>query len=193
MMEGLLNRWRGTGKILGPVTGVQIYTIYIVGMVWLASTWYWGITAGLAFMIGESMSWGKWVGYLTSENAPKDVGNIKGSGFPYIHQTAELIVKQTENYRKYCQVSLGIRGVYWWLPVLSVMYLAGVVSWWYVVIGSVVAGAGFPVACELGKNWKYTLQSRWLNMHPGWENQEVVYGLVQMLLVTVPVIVKVIG
>ena len=82
--------------------------------------------------------------------------------------------------------------MYWWVPVLVVMALAGVISWWYVGIGGLIAGLGFPVACEIGKRWKYTLQSRWLNMSQGWENQEVVYGIIQTALVTLPVIVAVI-
>ena len=190
-MEWLLNRWRGTGVIFASVTGTQIYAVYIAIMVGMVSAWYWGVLAGLAFIAGESMSWGKWVGYLTSYEAPEDITNVKGSGFPYIHQTAELFVKQTEDYRLYCQTALFIRGMYWWVPVLVVMALAGVISWWYVGIGGLIAGIGFPVACEIGKRWKYTLQSRWLNMSPGWENQEVVYGIIQTTLVTLPVIVVV--
>lgn len=189
-MEPILNRWRGTGVIFAFVTGTQIYAVYIALMIGIVSTWYWGLLAGVVFMVGESMSWGKWVGYLTSNDAPEDVGNTKGSGFPYIHQTAELFVKQDKNYRRYCQIALAIRGVYWWVPVLVVMALAGVISWWYVGIGGLIAGVGFPVACEIGKRWKYTLQSKWFSMSPGWENQEVVYGIIQTTLVTIPCLIK---
>ena len=189
-MEWLLNRWRGTGLIIGPVSGVNIYMGYVVLMMALASTWYWGIAAGVAFRLGESMTWGKWIGYLTDEQPVEQLSSNKGKGFPYIHQTAELIVKQEEDYETYCQVALMIRGVYWWLPVLVVMWLAGIVNAWFIVVGALTAGVGFPLACEIGKNWKYTLQSRWLNMSPGWENQEVVYGMIQTLLVTVPVLLE---
>ena len=63
-MEWLLNRWRGTGVIFASVTGTQIYTVYIVILVEMVSAWYWGLLAGAVFMVGEGMTWGKWVGYL---------------------------------------------------------------------------------------------------------------------------------
>ena len=189
-MEWLLNRWRGTGVIFASVTGTQIYAVYIALMIGMVSVWYWGLLAGAVFMVGEGMTWGKWVGYLSEPNQEPQLENKKGTGFPYIHQTAELFIKQTEDYRLYCQTALFIRGVYWWVPVLVVMALAGVISWWYVGIGGLIAGVGFPVACEIGKRWKYTLQSRWLNMSQGWENQEVVYGIIQTALVTLPCILR---
>ena len=193
-MEWLLNRWRGTGVLFASVSGVNIYAMYIAVAVGIASTWYWGCIAAIAFRIGESITWGKWVGSLCHPEDVNDsvINSKKGTGFPYIHQTAELFVKQTEDYKLYCQTALFIRGIYWWLPVLVVMTLAGVISWWYVGIGGLIAGIGFPVACEIGKRWRYTLQSRWLSMSQGWENQEVVYGAIQTTLVTTPVILAVI-
>ena len=56
MVEPILNRWRGTGKIIGPVTGTNLYALYIAIVVSLVSEWYWGVLAGLAFIVGESMS-----------------------------------------------------------------------------------------------------------------------------------------
>ena len=187
-MEPLLNRWRGTGLIIGPVAGVHVYALYVAIVVGLVSTWYWGLLAAGMFLMGESFSWGKWVGYLTSENGEVEYDNKTGRSFPYIHYIANGIVDQEMNYRLYCQVALAIRGLVWWLPVLAVLGVAGVFPWWLVLVNGVVAGIGFPVACEIGKRWQYTLQSRWLNMSPGWENQEVVYGVMHFLVFTLSIV-----
>ena len=197
----LLNRWRGTGAIatIGKfrLIGNIIYALYIAGIVgcayaltfggWISVSY--GLLAGLLYIAGESFAWGKWVGYLTSEDGALEYDNKTGRSFPYIHYIANSIVDQEMNYRLYCQIALAIRGAIWWLPVLGVMYFANIIPMWLLIVNTIVAGIGFPRACEIGKRWKYAKQSKWLNMSEGWENQEVVYGMIQFVIFTLPILV----
>jgi hypothetical protein len=94
-----------------------IYSLYI-GLVvgFLSFDPFYGFIALSLYILGESMGWGKWVGYLTADEAPENYDDLEGYDFPYIHKTANLIVKERKNYKLYCQVALAIRGFYWWTP-----------------------------------------------------------------------------
>lgn len=194
MIEILLNRWRGTGDIftIGKfrVTGVMIYALYLALLVWFLSTWYYGILAAILFVVGESFAWGKWIGYLVSEDCEKEYSNTNGQNFPYIHQIANSIVKEKVNYKLYCQVALSIRGIVWWAPILVLFGFIGLMSWSMVVISSVILGIGFPIACELSKYWKFRYVSKWIVIESNWEKQEVIYGLVQFVAVSLPLVVS---
>ena len=78
----LLNRWRGTGdifKIFGfAATGNILYAVYIALVIGLLSTWYYGLIAGALYILGESMGWGKWVGYLTADNQIENYNDKDG-------------------------------------------------------------------------------------------------------------------
>ena len=94
-------------------------------------------------------------------------------------------------------LALILRGIYWWLPVYMVMAAFGVISWYVAVIAGLVLGLAFPLACELGKRWKfervYDLKFIKLSFSRGWENQEIVYGAMQglvLLLVLCTYIIK---
>lgn len=183
-MEAVLNRWRGTSS-----KGNLAYASYLVILVGLMSQWYWGLLVGAVYVAGESFAWGKWIGYLVGDRRETEVWNKMGTGFPWISQTAELVFKQDRDYLNYCRLALVIRGVYWWMPVLAIGAMAGLVAWWYVIVGGLLAGIGFVVACEIGRVWEYEYKSKWFSMSQGWENQEVVYGGIQFLVVTLPLIV----
>lgn len=183
-MEILLNRWRGTGKVF-PIPflkGVHLYAAYIALVISLFSTWYYGIIAGLLFMLGESMGWGKWIGYLVSSTPTVDYNDREGTKFPWIHKSAELVCKQTQNYKRYCQVALSIRGFWYWMPLYSFLVLIGLVQWYYAIVGVLVLSLGFPIACYVGKVWGFSYESKYFTSRPGWENQELVYGLLQGLV-----------
>ena len=83
-----------------------------------------GFIATALFLGGESLAFGKWVGYLTyPENYNKEQfeANKKGSNFPFIHQTANFFIPQVKNYKRYCQLALTIRSFYWWGPIIFVL------------------------------------------------------------------------
>ena len=205
-MEPLLNRWRGTGIIFKNITGTQIYAFYYFMLFSYLTKWYLGIMVAILFMLGEGFSWGKWVGYLTSEDGKIEVENKKGSGFPYIHQVANFIVPQTENYLWYCRTALFIRGLYWalliYLPLikgedivnifiyvinstellhLDYVVLPDYVTLYEYITISLVWAISFPLACWLSIKWYINYQSKYLNLSQGWEMQEVYYGVAHML------------
>lgn len=188
-MEILLNRWRGTGNIYKFITGTMIYALYLGLLVGILSNWYYGLVAIPLFLIGESFAFGKWVGYLVDyeDKHTPEYDNKVGKSFPYIHYLANHIVKETKNYKRYCQVALIIRGFIWWTPLLILLGFVNLLDWYQVAINSILLAIGFPLACWVGRNWKLEYKSKYLNLSQGWENQEIAYGFIQFLCVSLSV------
>lgn len=194
----LLNRWRGTGAIITignfKLIGNIIYALYIAGIVgctyvltvggWISAGY--GIIAGILYIIGESFAWGKWVGHLThyEGEGKHDYTNDDGRSFPYIHYITQFIVKQEVNYTRYCEVALAIRGLFWWLPLMVMLWLIGLVQVYALIVGLIVLAIGFPIAAYIGNMIHIEFKSRYLNMSRGWENQELVYGLFHWMVLT---------
>lgn len=55
----------------------------------------------------------------------------------------------------------------------------GIVSVLEAVTITVALGIGFPVACWLGKKMDFSRKYGILHLSRGWENQELVYGVMQ--------------
>lgn len=183
----VLNRLRGTGDLVKvgklKITGVMVYAIYLLVLIGLVTEWYYGLAFTVMFLIGESYAWGKWVGYLVDyedEHTPEYDSKV-GKSFPYIHYIANHIIGEKADYEKYCQVALAIRGLVWWLPVYAVLGIAGLLNWVEVVLIGLILAIGFPLACYIGSWWTYERKLGILEFKQGWENQEIVYGLLQGL------------
>ena len=184
---GILNRLRGTGDVLRVgnfrVTGIMLYALYLMVVVTMLSEWYYGLAFVVMFVAGESYAWGKWIGYLVDyedEHSPEYDSKV-GKSFPYIHYIANAIVSERVNYKKYCQVALAIRGLVWWLPTYAVLGIAGLLNWVEVALIGLILAIGFPLACYIGSWWTYERKFGILEFKQGWENQEIVYGLLQGL------------
>ena len=196
-MEAVLNRLRGTGNIFYisnfAITGTMIYALYIALVVGLLTlNIFYGLIMFGLFILGESMGWGKWVGYLTANNHPKNYNYKEGYNFPFIHQTANLIANEREHYRLYCQIALGLRGFYWWiLPYLFMAYI-DLISYYEAVLFSILLGVLFPIACEIEKKLDYNGKFWIINYSRGWENQELIYGLFQGLFFNYVIIANII-
>ena len=191
-MEILLNRWRGTGVIFTSfpyITGVHFYALYLGLLFGFLSTYYYGLLAVILFLIGESFAWGKWVGYLVSENGEKEYLNTNGQKFPYIHQIANYFFKEKENYLIYCKFALTLRGFVWWTPILTLLYCVDLISWYMLIINSIVLSFGFPIACELSKCMKYSYKSKYLTFETNWEKQEIIYGIIQFICITFTILI----
>ena len=193
-MEILLNRWRGTGDIFYiskfAITGTMIYALYIFGLVFIFSSYYYAILASILFLIGESFAFGKWVGFLVdydNKHTPEYDSKV-GKSFPYIHYMANAIVKEKDNYKLYCQVALVIRGFIWWTPLLLLLGYINALSWYPVALNSIILAIGFPFACYVGRNWTFEYKSKYFFTKQGWENQEIVYGAIQFLCLTFSII-----
>lgn len=181
----VLNRLRGTGDVLRVgnfrVTGIMLYALYLMIVVTMISEWYYGLAFVVMFVAGESYAWGKWIGYLVDyedEHSPEYDSKV-GKGFPYIHYMANYIVSERIDYKRYCQVALAIRGFFWWFPLYLLFAYIGLISYFEAIIIGILLGIGFPIACYIGRNWRFEYKSKWLLLKRGWENQEIIYGLLQ--------------
>ena len=183
--EAVLNRLRGTGDVLRVgnfrVTGIMLYALYLMIVVTMISEWYYGLAFVVLFVAGESYAWGKWIGYLVDyedEHSPEYDSKV-GKSFPYIHYIANAIVSERIDYKRYCQVALAIRGFFWWFPLYLLFAYIGLISYFEAIIIGILLGIGFPIACYIGRNWRFEYKSKRLLLKRGWENQEIIYGLFQ--------------
>lgn len=154
---------------------------------------FYSISAVVLFLLGESYAFGKWVGFLVDyedEHIPEHDSKV-GKGFPYIHYISNYIVDEKVDYKRYCQVALAIRGLFWWLPLYLLFAYIGLISYVEAILLGVVAGIGFPMAAYVGRNWDYNKKIGVLEFKRGWENQEVVYGAFQGLCLWYVVIMQI--
>ena len=154
---------------------------------------FYSVSAVMLFLLGESYAFGKWVGFLVDyedEHTPEYDSKV-GKGFPYIHYIANYIVNERVDYKRYCQVALAIRGLFWWLPLYLLFASIGFISYVEAILLGVVVGIGFPVAAYVGRNWDYNKKIGVLEFKRGWENQEVVYGAFQGLCLWYVVIMQI--
>lgn len=195
-MEIFLNRLRGTGDIFVTkyfkITGTMLYALYIFILITILSNFVYGFVGAALLLVGESFAFGKWVGYLVdyeNEHIPEYDSKV-GKSFPYIHYIANTIVKEKVNYKLYCQVALTIRGFIWWTPLLILLGCVDLLSWFVVITNSIILSIGFPIACLIGRNWKYNKKFGILEFKQGWENQEIVYGVIQFICITLSLLLK---
>lgn len=191
-MEIILNRWRGTRVIFTSfpyIKGVHFYALYLGLLVGFLSEYLYGLITIALFLIVESFAWGKWVGYLVSENGEKEYSNTNGQKFPYIHQVANFFFKEKENYLIYCRFALTLRGFVWGTPILTLLYCIDLISWYMLIINSIVLSFGFPIACELSKCMKYSYKSKYLTFETNWEKQEIIYGIIQLICITFTILI----
>ncbi|MGL5751096.1 MAG: hypothetical protein ACRCXT_11250 [Paraclostridium sp.] len=186
-MEIFLNRWRGTGAIFSisifNITGTMIYAFYMFVLVSILSNPIYGFISALLFLGGESLSFGKWVGYLTyPENYNKEQfeANKKGSNFPFIHQTANYFINQSNPF-KYSVLALSIRGLYWWMPLYLLFTYIGLINYYEAIIIGILLGIGFPIACILSRKFSFRFKYKYLVCTDNWHRQELIYGFIHFV------------
>ena len=173
----------------------HIYGIYLALIIGLLSMNIWaGLAVLVAYLVGESKGWGEWVGALTRWETKdekwlqRQYDDEEGRGLPFIHNIANFICKEKtdgtleeklKQYNKYAITALTIRGMLWWGLVYGTACIFGVISVLEAVVITVILGIGFPVACWLGKKMDFTKKFGVVHLSRGWENQELVYGLMQ--------------
>ena len=179
--------------------GNHLYGLWIALVLGIATMNAWlGLAVFIAYLVGESKGWGEWVGSLTRvEPWDKDLIDLvyrddEGKTFPFIYQIANFFIKekidgtfeeQCKQYRKHATLALMLRGLYWWLPVYMTVAVFGFIGYVEALIIAILLGIAFPIAAEIGRRIKferiYDLKFIKLSFSPGWENQEVVYGAMQ--------------
>lgn len=173
----------------------HIYATYLALIIGLLAMNIWaGLAVLVAYLVGESKGWGEWVGALTrwetkdEEWLQKQYDDEEGVGFPYIHQIANAITKEQiegtleerlKQYHRYATLALMLRGMFWWGLVYGTASIFGIVSVFEAIAITVALGIGFPVACWLGKKMDFSRKYGILHLSRGWENQELVYGVMQ--------------
>ena len=205
---GILNRLRGTGvikhfgtlnlgekKVEVKLVWNHIYGLYLALVLGLLAMNVWaGLAVLVAYLVGESKGWGEWVGALTrwetkdEEWLQRQYDDEEGWGLPFIHNIANFICKEQINgtleeklkqYNKYAITALVVRGMLWWGLVYGTASIFGIVSALEAVVLTVALGIGFPLACWLGKKMDFSRKYGILHLSRGWENQELVYGVMQ--------------
>ena len=186
MFEMIFNRWRGTGIIFWKINGNIIYAVYWALLVGLVSgTWYWGLLFAGLYILGESYSWGKWVSYICfPENHEKEYDNKTGRSFPWIHYIANFFINQEKYYLNYCRLALTIRGLFWFLPCLLLLYFIDLIVLWQLIFGIIVLSIGFPLAADLSRYYNPMLDYKYFVCKNNWETQECIYGLFQFIGIT---------
>ena len=173
----------------------HIYAIYLALIVgFLTMNVLAGLAVLAAYLVGESKGWGEWVGALTRWESKdekwleKQYKDNEGVGFPYVHQIANFVIKEQvegtleeklKQYNKYARLALTLRGMYWWSLVYGVMFYFGLINLYEYAAIVAILGIGFPIACELGKMITSNGKIWKIEWSQGWENQELVYGLMQ--------------
>ena len=179
--------------------GNHLYGLYLAVVVGiLTMNALAGVAVLIAYLVGEAKGWGEWIGSLTrhepwdEEMLQRNYRDEEGKTFPFIHQIANSVCKEqidgsfeerAKQYRKYATLALMLRGMYWWLPVYGVIAAFGVISWQVAAVAGIVLGIAFPIAAEIGRRMTFTreydLKFIKLSFSQGWENQEIVYGMIQ--------------
>lgn len=212
IIEAILNRLRGTGvikhfgtlKVLNKVieikfVGNHLYGLWIALVLGIATMNAWlGLAILAAYLVGESSGWGKWLGWLVTPKEHRTIELVnehqkddEGRGYPWIHYLTSFFIKEktegTDEERIntqfwHCVLALSIRGFYWWLPVYLVLTAFGYIGYLTALGASLLLAIGFPIAAYIGLNWNFRFKYKLLETSPGWENQEIVYGALQGLV-----------
>lgn len=190
MLESIFNRWRGTGIIFWKINGNTIYALYWVVLIGIFGTWYWGLLFAGLYVLGESFSWGKWVSYICfPENHEKEYDNKTGRGFPWIHYIANFFINQEHDYLNYCRLALGIRGLFWWVLPLLLIYFIDLIQFWQLIFGLIVVSVGFPLAADLSRLYNPHIVTKYFVCDTNWETQECIYGVFQFIGITLMILI----
>ena len=162
---------------------IDFLATYGINLGYISVSIIYGFIATALFLSGESLAFGKWVGYLTyPENYDKEQfeANKKGSNFPFIHQTANYFVNQSKPYH-YSVLALSIRGLYWWLPLYLLFAYIGLINYFEAIFIGILLGIGFPMACILSRKLNFRFKYKYLECTDNWHRQELIYGFFQGL------------
>ncbi len=173
----------------------HVYGLYLALVFGLLAMNVWaGLAVLVAYLVGESKGWGEWIGALTRWESKdekwleKQYKDNEGVGFPYVHQIANCVIKEQvegtleeklKQYNKYARLALTLRGMYWWSLVYGVIAWFGLINLYEYAAIVAILGIGFPIACEIGKMITSNGKIWKIEWSQGWENQELVYGLMQ--------------
>ena len=220
---GILNRLRGTGvikhfgtlNIFGKSIRISFVGNHLYGL-WIALVFgiatmnvFVGLSVLIAYLLGESAGWGKWLGWLVTDVDKRNIELVEwhqkddeGKGYQWIHYIASLVLHEKDKsfsdeerisrQTSFSTLALTIRGIYWWMPMYLVLAIYGAIGYIEAIVIALLLGICFPLASYIGLNWNYKFKYRMFELSRGWENQEFIYGLFQGIAVLY-VIIRYIG
>ena len=141
-MFTVLNRLRGMNGIWSKIIGLLLALIVQIAF----DNVYVALAVGLGYIIGESFGWGDWVGTLSERyysEMPKPYNEGENNG---IQRIASKIIDPSKDWLNHCRVALFIRGLYWWVCLLPLVFL---IEWYFVLLAIVILAFAFPIACRI--------------------------------------------
>lgn len=180
----VLNRLRGTWAWMAKVNGI------ILGLIFGLFTmdWILGVSIAVAYLAGESMGWGKWIGAIMNQNygpaTEEEISDKEGTSNG-IHFIANLLIPETKSYYWYSVLALAIRGFYWFAITLLPLVVLGYTSIVLYLVSTIILGIAFPVSVILGA-WtaqQFNFRYKFFDMWGTWEHAEVWYGLVLDIII----------
>jgi hypothetical protein len=167
-LMSVLNRLRGGDKKLGFIELDDVAT-FAAGLVPCALLFFfspmftfelsWKLLLCLiplgGYIMGESWGWGKWIGGIIGQGKHTEYDKKQGDENG-IHWITSQIVDQRDDYLKYCRIALGLRGIWWWLPVILPMFIMGAFGGWFfgaikLIIATILFGIGFPLSVDVAR------------------------------------------
>lgn len=186
----ILNRLRGTWGIMAKVTGAALGALFYL----FTYDLYTSFLISVAYVVGESFGWGKWIGGIINGNkvaTKSDLEEAEGESNG-IHFLANWIAPQTDNYQHYCITALSIRGFYWAALTILPLLIFGYIGYWTFFTTSLLLGVAFPISVIIGKYTakKFTYEYKFFSMKGSWEHGEVWYGVIQDIVLILFIVSK---
>lgn len=178
-MFTILNRLRGTNGVWSKFNGLLISYILLS----VFNNHYVALSVGILYVIGESFGWGDWVGTV-SERSHKYMPVPYNEGINnYIQWLATKIIDPSKDWLNHCRVALIIRGFYWYVPILFLLFFVGI-SPYLLVISMLFLSISFWLSYELGYllKDKISFERFGLSFKGGWELGEAFVGCSQDII-----------
>jgi len=189
IVNSIMNRWpRGTFSWGSWVTGAVLAVLIFL----ITSNLYAAGAFLVLYGLGESFGWGKWLATVphwdnkTVTQEMYNSGELKASGIPLlerkdgknngIHFLANLISKETKDFRSYAWWALFFRGILWQAPIFIAFAFLGVINPFIAAVAIVIVAFAFPLSYAAA--YKVFGGSYW-------PMGELLYGLIQGLVMAI--------
>lgn len=182
-------------KTVEGITGTMLYSVYYFTLFYVLSGSFVIACLGLImFLLSESMGWGEWVGSLChpdkldDKKIQENIDDDEGKSAPFTHYIANFFIKETENYYRYAQLALAIRGAWWAILLYSPLVFSNYIPWlgygeqlisYAMYLAVIISYAvGFPLACYLSTIKSFNIRNKFISITGAWETQEFYYGFI---------------
>lgn len=181
-MMFILNRLRGGAfneklripwsKVIGVLLGLLFYQI--------DHNLYYSIAIAILYTLGESYGWGVWISVLGYNMLPKNGGRLPDEGgHSGIQRITELFFNPSRDYKKFAFMALSLRGLWWFGPILYLLFYGGYISFGQLVYTLIISSVGFPLSFVLARKTARIEKIKFKEFRTPWEQGEVIYGLMQ--------------